>query len=312
MALKVVILVGGGGGAKLAHGLAQILPPKQLSIIVNTGDDFWLYGLRVCPDLDTMMYTLAGMIDKTNGWGLTGDTVHVLDSLRRFGEDTWFRLGDQDIATHLLRTERLRAGERLTDIMQNLANNLGVDQRLLPMTDAPVATTLDTLEQGELEFQRYFVQYRWQPTVTGIRLAGIEQAAMSPEVAAAISGADAIVIGPSNPWLSIAPILAVPGLRAALVQRDVPRVAVTPIVAGQALKGPAAKLMAELKYEPSAKSVAGYYGSLINGFIYDEQDEPAPMFPVRATKMDTVMRSDDQRAVFAHNILHWIESWNEA
>lgn len=313
MALKdtgrIVVLVGGVGGAKLAHGLAQILTPGQLTIIVNTGDDFWHYGLRVCPDMDTVMYTLSGLVDKTNGWGVAGDTRAMLGALRRYGEDTWFGLGDQDIATHLLRTQALQRGERLTLIMRRLTSALGIPHPILPMTDAPVATRVDTVEYGELEFQEYFVRYRWQPTMKGIRFDGVDAASLSPEVSEALAQADAILFGPSNPWLSIAPILAVPGMREALTARNVPRVAVTPIVDGQAIKGPAAKLMAELGYQVSPHTVADYYGNVINGFVYDKRDAALDLKGVRATTLDTVMQTEQDRARLALEVLNWLESW---
>ncbi|MBZ0286373.1 MAG: 2-phospho-L-lactate transferase, partial [Anaerolineae bacterium] len=252
MAMNVVVLVGGVGGAKLAYGLAQVLPPDEFSIIVNTGDDFWLYGLRICPDLDTITYTLSGLVDPMNGWGIGGDTRHMLSALKRLGEDPWFGLGDQDVATHLLRTVALRDGDSLTDVTTRLTKKLGIPQRILPMTDAPVATIVDTEEYGEIDVQTYLVRYRWQPTVKSLRLDGIESAAVSGPVREVLEKADVILIGPSNPWLSIDPILAVPGMRALITARPIPRVAVSPIVGGRALKGPADKLMAELGYEPSA------------------------------------------------------------
>ncbi|HEX2906455.1 MAG TPA: 2-phospho-L-lactate transferase CofD family protein [Phototrophicaceae bacterium] len=211
MALKYVALVGGVGGAKLAYGLAQILPPEQLTIIVNTGDDFSLYGLRICPDIDTIMYTLAEMVDKANGWGVSGDTRHMMGSLRRYGDNPWFRLGDQDMATHLLRTQWSGDGQTLTQITARLAAALRVKPTILPMTDDPVATMVNTVEHGEIAFQSYFVRYRWQPTVKSLRLAGVENAKMTPDVCHALEQADVILIGPSNPWLSIDPILSVPG-----------------------------------------------------------------------------------------------------
>ena len=307
--MKVVVLVGGVGGAKLADGLAQILPPEQLTIIVNTGDDFWLYGLRICPDLDTILYTLAGLVDPVNGWGIASDTTSLLQALERLGEDTWFRLGDQDIATHLLRTQWWREGVRLTEIEKRLATRLGVQQAILPMTDAPVATIVDTVEHGELDFQTYFVRYRWQPTVKALRLAGIEAAAMTAEVEQAMASADAVIIGPSNPWLSIAPILAVPRLREALTARDVPRVAVSPIVGGTAIKGPAAKLMAELGYEVSARAVAEYYERIINGFVFDERDAGLEI-PVSHTRtLNTIMTTNADRIFLAKSVMEWISGW---
>lgn len=302
---KVVVLVGGVGGAKLAHGLAQILPPENLTVIVNTGDDFWHYGLKICPDLDTVMYTLSGLVDKANGWGVGGDTTRLLEALGRYGETPWFRLGDQDVATHLLRTNWIQAGERLTTITGKLNKALGVNCTVLPMTDATVSTMLDTVEQGELEFQPYFVRYRWQPTVKAIRYAGIEAATVSAEVCAAILAADVVLIGPSNPWLSITPILSVPGMRDLLVARDVPRVAVSPIVGGKAIKGPAAKLMAELGYTVSAETVVQVYGNAITGFVYDETDADLRIAGLDAVTFNTVMQSDADRASLARHILEW-------
>jgi LPPG:FO 2-phospho-L-lactate transferase len=304
--LNVVVLVGGVGGAKLAHGLAQILPPDRLTVIVNTGDDFWNYGLRICPDIDTVMYTLAGLVDKTNGWGVAGDTRNVLGALQRYGEETWFGLGDQDIATHLLRTQALLLGESLTSVTQRLTKALGIFHTILPMTDAQVATKLDTVEKGMLDFQVYFVRHRWQPTVRAIHFEGIEGAALSPEVGRAIDQADVILLGPSNPWLSIAPILAVPGMRERLTARAVPRVALSPIVGGQAVKGPAAKLMAELRYEVSARAVADYYQGIINGFVYDERDQELMIDTLQTATFDTIMQTDADRVALAREILEWI------
>lgn len=307
---RIVALVGGVGGAKLAHGLAQILAPGQLTIIVNTGDDFWLYGLRVCPDLDTVLYTLGGVVDTQNGWGVAGDTTGMLDMLRRYGEEPWFRLGDRDMATHLLRTRWLREGHPLTTITDWLARRLDVAPRLLPMADEPVPTVMITDEYGELDFQTYFVRYRWEPTVTAIRYDRAERATLTPQVAHALATADAILVGPSNPWLSIAPILAVPGLRAALLARDVPRVAISPIIGGEAVKGPAAKLMRELGYTPSAETVAAYYGEIVNGFVYDARDAEQAM-PVRSTRLDTLMTTDEDRARLARAVLDWIREWSD-
>lgn len=307
---KIVVLVGGVGGAKLAHGLAQILQPGQLTVIVNTADDLWRYGLRVCPDLDTVMYTLAGLIDPAKGWGLANETHQMLDMMRVYGEDPWFGLGDRDLATHLLRTQALHDGATLTDVTAMLTSKLGILQRIVPMTDATVATMMDTVEYGEIAFQDYFVRHRWQPTTRGIRLSGIESATVSPAVRTALHEADVILVGPSNPWLSIAPIVAVPGLADLLRGRDVPRVAVTPIIQGAAVKGPAAKLMAELGYTPSAEAVADYYGTLLNGFVYDSRDSELRIRGLRTTMMDTMMVTDADRAQLARRILDWVESWD--
>lgn len=304
--MKVVLLAGGVGGAKLAYGLAQVLPPEDLSIIVNTADDCWMYGLRICPDLDTIMYTLSGLVDPVNGWGVAGDTGHVLDALKRYGEESWFRLGDQDMATHILRTRWLHAGHRLTEITDRLTKNLGIHQHILPMTDAAVATMVDTVEHGELDFQTYFVRHRWQPTVKQLRLEGIEMAALIDEVREAVSQCDVLVIGPSNPWLSIDPILAVLGMRDLIVERKIPRVAVSPIVGGEAIKGPAAKLMGELGYPVSAEAVAGYYGDLINGFVYDQTDSSLAIPQLRLLSCETIMKSNEDKVNLARTMLEWI------
>jgi LPPG:FO 2-phospho-L-lactate transferase len=307
---RIVALVGGVGGAKLAHGLAQILPPEHLTIIVNTGDDFWHHGLRICPDLDTVMYTLAGLVDPVNGWGVAGDTTAALDALTMYGEEPWFRLGDRDLATHLLRTERLRHGERLTTITRELTRRLRIGPAVLPMTDDDVATMLDTHEHGVLPFQHYFVRYRWQPRVKAIQYRGSQAAHVSPEAEAALASADAILIAPSNPWLSVAPILAVPGFRALLEAGNRPRVAITPIVGGRALKGPAAKLMAELGYAVTPAAVCTWYGSAINGFVMDERDAEDVMPVPHVLRADTVMNTDADRARLAAEALAWLGRWD--
>jgi len=311
---KVVLLVGGVGGAKLALGLKATVPPENLTIIVNTGDDFWHYGLRICPDIDTVMYTLSGRVDRVNGWGLAGDTINVLDGLRAYGEEPWFRLGDLDIATHLLRTEQLRDGKRLTQIMQDLAQRMDIRANILPMSDDEVTTIVDTYEYGELAFQDYFVRHRWQPRVRGLDYRGADTAKLTPEVTEAVLNADIILIGPSNPWLSIGPIMAVSELRAAMLARFIPRVAITPIVNKKAIKGPAAKLMSELGYEVSASTVALHYADVINGFVYDIRDEhevSSTHHGYRWTAFDTMMVDYDKKRTLARNVLMWIEGWNK-
>ncbi len=306
---RVVVMVGGVGGAKLAHGLTRLLPPEQVTVIVNTGDDFWHYGLRVCPDLDTVMYTLSGIVDKGNGWGIGGDTTAMLDALRRYGEQPWFRLGDQDIATHLLRTMALRDGERLTTITARLTKNLGVLHTILPMTDDPVATMIDTVEYGELEFQEYFVRHRWQPTVRGLRYAGADGAHLTPEVEAALAAADVVLFAPSNPWLSIMPILSVNGMLAALAASSAPKIALTPIIAGGAVKGPAAKIAAELGHEVSARGVAAFYRGVIDGFVSDVRDADLDfeaLAPLHILQTDTMMMDEDGRVRVARAVLDWL------
>jgi LPPG:FO 2-phospho-L-lactate transferase len=303
--MNVVCLVGGVGGAKLAHGLAQILEPGQLTVIVNTGDDLWYYGLRVCPDLDTVMYTLAGIVDPVNGWGIEGDTRHTLDGLARYGMETWFGVGDQDLATHLLRTQWLRDGLRLSEVTMRLAERLGIQQRLLPMTDALVATKVNTVEHGELDFQTYFVKMRWQPTVESLRIEGVENAQISPEVAQAFENADIILFGPSNPWLSILPILSVPGLKDMLIAKDVPRVALTPVVQGEGIKGPVSKLMRELGYKQSAEAIVEFYRGIITGFVYDERDLDLNITGINSIALNTIMRTNADRETLARQILDW-------
>ncbi len=307
--MKVVVLVGGVGGAKLALGLARVLAPEDLTVIVNTADDTWMYGLRICPDLDTIMYTLSDLVNKDNGWGVAGDTFKTIESMRRYGEDAWFGLGDQDMATHILRTRWLHAGISLTDVTDTLTKKLGIHQQILPMTDAPVATIVDTNEHGEIDFQTYFVKHRWQPTVKSLRLDGIEQAAVTPEIEQAIQQADVLIVGPSNPWLSINPILSVPGMRELIAIRDIPRVAISPIVGGEAVKGPAAKLMVELGHVASAQAVAQYYDTLINGFVFDATDEIMDVPQRHVTKFETLMKNDEVKVALARNVLEWIQEW---
>ena len=305
----VVCLAGGVGGSRLAHGLAQALAPGQLTVIVNTADDFHHYGLRVCPDLDTVMYNLAGLAEPRRGWGLRGDSGNMLRALRRLGEEGWFQLGDQDLATHLLRSHWLAQGLRLTEVTARLAAALGVDQTLLPMCDEPVATMVQTREGGEMDFQTWFVRERWRPPVRSLRLAGIRRARLTAEVGDALAAATLVLLAPSNPWLSILPILAVPGLRAALRAATAPVVAVTPVIRGAALKGPAARLMADFGLQPTAATVAGLYGDILDAFVYDERDAAPPPAGLRLLGADTVMDDEDARARLAREILDWFAAW---
>jgi LPPG:FO 2-phospho-L-lactate transferase len=270
---RVVELAGGVGGAKLGQGL-QAVVGADLTVIVNTGDDLVRHGLAIWPDHDTVAYTLAGRDDAERGWGLAGETWNVIDALAGLGEEAWFRLGDRDIATHLVRTERLRAGERPTAVARHLATALGVSATILPMTDDEVRTRVRT-DDGWLEFQEYFVHLGQRPTVHEVRLDGIDRAVATPEVEAAIAGADVIVIAPSNPIVSVGPILAVPGIRAALAAartRGVPIVALSGIVGGRALKGPADRMLASLGHESSALGVARLYADLADVFVMDDAD----------------------------------------
>lgn len=305
---KIVLLVGGVGGAKLAYGLAQIVKPENLTIIVNTGDDFWHYGLKICPDLDTITYTLSNTVDRNQGWGVANDTTTTMDRIAQFGEDLWFKLGNLDLATHLFRTKMLREETTLTEITSKITSALGISCTVLPMANEPVSTIVDTKEYGPLAFQEYFVKYRWQPVLKNLTFAGAEYATISPEIRTAIEEADAIIVGPSNPWLSIQPILNIPGLRDLITSRNIPRVAVTPIIDGDAVKGPTAKIMKEIGHEVSAETVIQFYGDVINGFVYDERDSLNGV-NLQTTAFDTYMINDEKRIELAQNVLFWLKDW---
>jgi LPPG:FO 2-phospho-L-lactate transferase len=309
----VLALCGGVGGAKLAFGLAAELTPEDLTLTVNTGDDFEHLGLTVCPDIDTVLYTLSGLSDRERGWGLAGETWNFMAATRRLGGEDWFQLGDQDLATHVERSRRLAAGESLSAVTAHLARALGLKATIAPMSDQPVRTIVRT-DDGELAFQHYFVRERCAPVVRGIRFEGAAEARPSAALAAALARPDlgAIVICPSNPYLSVDPILAVPGIYEALKHRSAPVVAVSPIIAGQALKGPAAKLMTELDVEPGVEAVARHYAGLIDGLVIDTADaERAPAIEalgVRAFATASVMRSDDDRRRLARETLAFAAS----
>lgn len=304
----VLALCGGVGGAKLAFGLAAELAPEDLTIVVNTGDDFEHLGLTICPDIDTVLYTLSGLADRERGWGLAGETWSFMAALSRLGGEDWFMLGDNDLATHVERTRRLAGGESLSSVTERLARAMGVAANIAPMSDAPVRTRILT-DQGELEFQRYFVEQRCAPVARAIRYQGAEDARPSAAFAAALARPDlaAIVICPSNPYLSIDPILAVPRVREELGRASAPVVAVSPIIAGTALKGPAAKLMAELGVAPGVESVARHYAGLIDGLVVDTADTDSISAiegdGVRAMATQSVMRDDNDRRHLARRTL---------
>jgi LPPG:FO 2-phospho-L-lactate transferase len=267
---KVVALAGGVGGAKLALGLAGVLPADELTIAVNTADDFEHLGLYICPDLDTVMYTLGDLANPETGWGRRDETWNVLDAIGKVGGETWFRLGDKDLATHIERTRRLRAGETLSSIIADFAQRFGIAPAIVPMCDEPVRTVVKT-DDGDLAFQDWFVRLHCEPVVRSVRFAGVETAKPHPALRS-FDGLRGVVFCPSNPFVSVAPILSVPDVRVALQRAKVPRIAVTPIVGGQAIKGPAAKMLAELGHDVSALGVAKYYQRLVDGFILDVQD----------------------------------------
>lgn len=306
----IVALAGGVGGAKLVDGLAQLAPPENLTIIVNTADDFEHLGLHIAPDLDTVMYTLAGLANPKTGWGVKDESWNTMAALARYGGPTWFQLGDRDLATHLLRTQWLRQGYPYTWVTRELSRRLGLRCTILPMTEEPVRTMVQT-EAGELSFQQYFVEKQWQPMVTSIRFAGIEAAQPSREVVSALRTADVIILCPSNPLVSLEPILALPSMRRILSASRVPRVAVSPIVGGQALKGPAAKLMTELGLEVSPLGVARHLQEVLTHFVLDHVDQSyqdaISDLRLRTLVTGTVMLSRADRANLAGELLAFVE-----
>jgi LPPG:FO 2-phospho-L-lactate transferase len=306
--VEVALLAGGVGGAKLAHGLQAALG-TDLTVVVNSGDDVERHGLMIWPDHDTVMYTLAGLDDRVRGWGLKDETWAVSEQLDRLGEDAWFRLGDRDFATHLFRTERLRAGTRPTDVARQLQAAIGVRATILPMSDDTVRTEVRTGD-GWLEFQEYFVHRRQEPTIHEVRFRGIDDARPTPEVEAAIAAARAVVIAPSNPIVSIGPILALPGMRERLAAARLGGarlVAVSGIVGGKALKGPADRMLISLGMESTALGVARIYADLIDGFVLDTVDadlEPAIRgMGLETLATDTIMSDDAARARVARDVL---------
>ena len=309
--MKIVALAGGVGGAKLADGLAQILPPADLTVVVNTGDDFEHLGLSICPDVDTVCYTLAGLANPATGWGRQAETFQALENIKKLGGPDWFQVGDQDLATHLERTRWLREGQPLSQITQHFCQAWGVHHSVLPMSDQPVHTMVDTLESGELPFQEYFVHRNCEPKVRGFRFAGIESARPAPGVLESISEADAVVFCPSNPWVSIDPILALPGLRSALAAKI--NLAVSPIIGGKTVKGPAAKMYAELGIQPSALAVADHYKDLLSGFILDIIDKAmAERITIPVTVTQTLMKTRDDRRRLAQDVLNLVRSLQNA
>src|SRR5688572_24928249 len=290
--MKVTLLAGGTGGTKLAHGFSM-LDEVELTVIANVGDDAEVHGLHVSPDVDALLYTLAGLIDAERGWGVRGDTHTAHDLLVRYGGPDWFAIGDADLATNVERTRRLREGETLTDATATMAAALGIGARILPSTDDRYRTLIET-DDGVLDFQDYFVRRRQQPEVRGVRFEG--DARPSPAVLAAIAEAELLVIGPSNPFVSIGPTLELPGVRDALVASSAPKVAVSPIVGGKALKGPADRMLSSLGHEPTALGVARLYAGQVDRFVVDEVDAAlAPEIEalgIAASVLPTVMSAD--------------------
>ncbi len=286
---KIVVLTGGIGGAKLVLGLSRVAPPDNLTAIVNTGDDFSHLGLRISPDIDTLLYTLADKGDLDKGWGRRDETWTFMTALKSLGGEGWFALGDGDLALHIERTRRLAAGQSLSAVTQAFAKAWGIPVTILPMSDDPVATMVST-DRGELEFQRYFVELRCAPAVSAIRFDGAETARPAPGVIAAIESADIVIIAPSNPYLSIDPILAIDAIAEALRNAQKPVVCVSPLIGGKAVKGPTAKLMRELGVPPDNASIAAHYRGIISAIVIDEQDK-GPALGVAQAVTDTMMRS---------------------
>ena len=304
--MKVALLAGGTGGTKLAHGFDLVLEAGELGVVANVGDDFDLHGLHVSPDIDALLYTLGGLIDAERGWGVQGDTFTAHQMLERYGEPAWFRVGDADLATHVERTWRLRSGASLTDTTAAMASALGVASRILPATDDRLRTRVVT-DAGTIDFQDYFVRLRQEPEVRGVSLDGLDSARPTTAVLDAIGAADLVVLGPSNPIVSIGPILALRGVREALLAAHAPKVAVSPIVAGRALKGPADRMLVSLGHEATAVGVARLYAGLIDRFVLDEADAAlAPQVEalgMTADVLPTVMRSDEDRRSLATALL---------
>ena len=303
----IVALAGGVGGAKLAVGLAAVLPPEELTIVVNTGDDFEHLGFTICPDLDTVMYTLAGVNNPKTGWGRAGETWRFMQEIKRLGGEDWFQLGDRDLVTHVLRREALHRGEPLSKVTQELAARFGVRHTIVPMSDTPVRTRVK-IKSCELSFQDYFVRQRCAPRVTGFRFAGARHARVPDALARLLRGrVDAVVMCPSNPFVSIAPIMSVPAIGKWLKARTFPVIAVSPIIGGVAVKGPAAKIMRELGLKPTALDVARHYAGAVDCWVIDQQDaqlaSPIKQLGKHVVVADTLMTDRRKSAALAHQVI---------
>ena len=309
----VVALAGGVGGAKFAAGLQATLPPAALTVIVNTGDDFEHWGLTICPDVDTVLYGLAAVNNPHTGWGRANETWAVLSETERLGGEDWFRLGDKDLALHLLRNQWLKAGLNLTAVTDRLRRRLDVPSRILPMCNQPVRTLVHT-DDGDLPFQDYFVRRRCEPTFRGLTFVGAAKATFTPEVAASLQAAAQIIICPSNPYLSVDPILSVPGLRQLLQDSDAPVVAVSPIVGGRAVKGPVAKMMREMGHlNHLPLTIVEHYAGLLDGFVLDRQDQAEQSrLPLPALTTDTIMTDLPSKQRLAAEVLQFGQSLMES
>lgn len=304
---RYLALSGGVGGAKLAYGLAQVLPAESLTVGVNVGDDFEHLGLTICPDIDTVLYTLSGVVHPQQGWGRNDETSHVLDELRRLGGDSWFMLGDRDIALHLLRRQLLQQGLTLSEVTAQLAKRLGIKATIAPVTDDPISTMVET-DQGRLAFQDYFVRLRCEPVLRSLDFRGAVTATLSPAIRDVLASQDlaGVILCPSNPYLSIAPMLAVPELRERLRALTVPVIAVAPIVAGQAIKGPTAKIMRELGVQPTAGVIADLYADFVDIVVVDTADAQLTAKDKRFVVAPTVMMTTEDKATLARACVAYI------
>ena len=309
----VVALAGGVGGAKFAAGLQEVLPPGALTVIVNTGDDFEHWGLTICPDIDTVLYGLAGVNNPQTGWGRAGETWAALTEMERLGGEAWFRLGDKDLALHLLRNHWLKSGVNLTEVTDCLRRTMNVPSRILPMSNEPVRTLVHT-DEGDLPFQDYFVRRHCEPTFRGLTFVGADRAALAPEVAESLRAAAQIIICPSNPYLSVDPILSVPGLSEVVQESDAPVVAVSPVVGGRAVKGPVAKMMREMGHlKHLLLTVVEHYDDLLDGFVIDQQDRAEESrIPLPTLTTDTIMTDLPSKRRLAAEVLQFSRSLMES
>jgi LPPG:FO 2-phospho-L-lactate transferase len=303
----ITALAGGVGASKFLEGLSRAMPPEEISIIVNTGDDMEIFGLYIAPDLDIVTYTLAGLVNPETGWGFTSDTFHCLDLLLRYTEsERWFNLGDRDLGTHIFRTQMLQAGHKLSEVTDRVRTTLGVESRILPMTDTHTPTTILT-NNGEMHFQEYLVKKRAQPKVEGLRFENIESAQPAPGVAEAILGTEAVILCPSNPLISIGPILSVPGIRDLLKQTSAKVLVISSVVGGASLKGPTDRMLTDLGMEVSAAQVARLYADFADIFVLDQQDKALrPEIEDLGLKVfvaDTVMSDTDEKTALAKAVL---------
>lgn len=305
--LKVTVLAGGVGGAKLVLGFDRVLSPGNLSVIVNTGDDFEHFGLQICPDLDSVCYALAGLANKTYGWGQENESWQVADALKDLRAPSWFQLGDRDLATHLERTRLLKSGKSLHEVTEILCHRWGIRSKVYPMSNQKCPTLIETKQDGLLSFQDYFVRLAAEPEVEEIDLSAALNAQPLSQAMTALREADLIVIAPSNPWVSIDPILSLKGIKDVLNEKVV--YAVSPIIQGKALKGPAAKMFAELGIEPSSQAVLAHYDGLVDVFVYDLMDEKMPDQKIETIRLQTIMKEDSDKIRLAEEILeHFLKS----